>query len=154
MWSQVRGQDTQARVASGAALAESAQSVIARLAVHFAAGKSSLSSEDRVEFADALVELTARIEQAAGILRQLMELGNPQALPGDLRLTPRELEMLSYLGEGHSNGEIAKLCWISENTVKFHLKNLFRKLQVRDRVQAMMIGRAMRQHLDVPPAKP
>lgn len=133
---------------------ETAEDVIARIALNLATHNRPLSHEDGVEFARALVELAARIDRAADILRQLMELTNPRVLPGNLHLTQRELEMMSHLGDGRSNGEIAKLCWISENTVKFHLKNLFRKLRVRDRGQAMMMARAMRLHLDTPRPEP
>ena len=108
----------------------------------------SLSAEEGVEFGRALADLATRIERAVDILRQLVELVNPQTQPADFHLTPRELEILSHLAEGHSNSEIAKLCWISENTVKFHLKNLFRKLGVRDRGQAIMIARAISRRLD------
>ncbi len=154
-WQQVRAQNVWAAFAEGGrAMAEPAEDVIARIAVNLAAGNGPLNHEDGVEFARALVELSAQIERAADILRQLVELSNPQAFPGNLHLTQRELEMLSHLAEGRSNGEIAKLCWVSENTVKFHLKNLFRKLQVRDRGQAMMIARAMRWHLDMSRPKP
>ncbi len=103
-----------------------------------------LTQEEGAEFGRALAGLAARIEQAVDVLRRLMELVNPQISPRNFRLTPRELEVLSYLGDGCSNTEIAKQCWISENTVKFHMKNLFKKLDVRDRGQAMMLARAMR----------
>jgi len=72
---------------------------------------------------------------------------NPQVVAQDLHLTPRELEMLTHLADGSSNAEIAGKCWVSENTVKFHLKNVFRKLDVRDRGQAMMIARAINRKL-------
>ncbi len=85
---------------------------------------------------------------SAGLLRELVELVNPQALPADLHLAARELEIMGHLAEGRGNTEIAKQCWISENTVKFHLKNLFRKLGIRDRGQAMMIARAIHRKLN------
>ena len=47
--------------------------------------------------------------------------------------TPREQEILKHVCDGCSNKEIAKNCHCSENTVKFHLKNLFAKLGVNDR---------------------
>ncbi len=123
------------------------ENLIERMAV-IVTRNGQLTREEGAEFGRALAGLAARIEHAVEILRQLMELVNPQASPENFRLTPRELEMLSYLGEGRSNAEIAKRCWISENTVKFHMKNLFRKLDVRDRGQAMMIARAMRGRVD------
>ena len=48
-------------------------------------------------------------------------------------LTPREKEVVKYVYEGCSNKEIARYCDCSENTVKFHLKNIFSKLGVKDR---------------------
>jgi DNA-binding NarL/FixJ family response regulator len=51
-------------------------------------------------------------------------------------LTPRELEILRLMAEGHSNTELAKMFWVSEKTVKFHLSNVYRKLGVSNRTQA------------------
>ncbi|MBO8126933.1 MAG: response regulator transcription factor [Firmicutes bacterium] len=56
------------------------------------------------------------------------------------KLTPRELEILQCLAEGKSNREIADDLCISEKTVKNHLSNLFRKLDVSDRTQAVLYG--------------
>ncbi len=128
-------------------ISPSDQNLIERMAL-IVTRNGQLTREEGAELGRALAGLAARIEHAVEILRQLMELVNPQASSENFRLTPRELEVLSYLGEGRSNGEIAKQCWISENTVKFHMKNLFRKLDVRDRGQAMMIARAMRGRID------
>jgi DNA-binding NarL/FixJ family response regulator len=52
-------------------------------------------------------------------------------------LTERELEILRALGEGRSNKEIAKLLWLAEQTVKFHLTNIYRKLNVSSRTEAV-----------------
>jgi DNA-binding NarL/FixJ family response regulator len=52
-------------------------------------------------------------------------------------LTARELEILRALSEGHSNKEIAKLLWLAEQTVKFHLTNIYRKLDVTSRTEAV-----------------
>ncbi|ARS52417.1 LuxR C-terminal-related transcriptional regulator [Kushneria konosiri] len=52
-------------------------------------------------------------------------------------LTHRELEILRLLGTGASNTEIANQLFVSEHTVKSHLYNIFRKLKVRNRIQAM-----------------
>jgi DNA-binding NarL/FixJ family response regulator len=51
-------------------------------------------------------------------------------------LTPRELEILALVGEGYSNAKIAKTLWLAEQTVKFHLSNVFRKLGVSNRTEA------------------
>jgi DNA-binding NarL/FixJ family response regulator len=51
-------------------------------------------------------------------------------------LTPRELEILCLAAEGHSNAELAKMLWVTEQTVKFHLSNVYRKLRVTNRTEA------------------
>jgi DNA-binding NarL/FixJ family response regulator len=53
-------------------------------------------------------------------------------------LTDRELEVLHLLARGKSNTEIGTLLTITDGTVKFHLNNIFNKLQVKDRAQAVI----------------
>jgi two-component system nitrate/nitrite response regulator NarP len=55
------------------------------------------------------------------------------------RLTRRELEVLSALAAGRTNKEIAADLTLSANTIKFHVKNLFQKLDVHNRSQAIAI---------------
>ena len=52
------------------------------------------------------------------------------------RLTNREREILSLAASGLSNGRIAAQLWVTEQTVKFHLSNIYRKLDVTNRTQA------------------
>jgi len=67
-------------------------------------------------------------------------------------LTPRELEILRLAADGKSNVEMAKVLWVTEQTVKFHLSNLYRKLKVSNRTGA---SRWAQRHglLDEQPAK-
>jgi len=58
-------------------------------------------------------------------------------------LTDRECEMLTLLANGISNKGIANRLFVSENTVKFHLKNIYAKLSVTSRVQAVSAARQM-----------
>jgi len=51
-------------------------------------------------------------------------------------LTNRELEVLQLVASGSSNREIARNLWVTEQTVKFHLANVYRKLDVGNRTQA------------------
>jgi DNA-binding NarL/FixJ family response regulator len=51
-------------------------------------------------------------------------------------LTRRELEILQLVAEGHSNAQLARMLWVTEQTVKFHLSNVYRKLGVANRTEA------------------
>ena len=51
-------------------------------------------------------------------------------------MTNREIEVLKLIAEGMINKEIAKSLFISEKTVKNHISNIFKKLDVNDRTQA------------------
>ena len=51
-------------------------------------------------------------------------------------LTRRELQILLLAAEGHTNGQIARSLWVTEQTVKFHLSNTYRKLGVANRTEA------------------
>ena len=56
--------------------------------------------------------------------------------PAAHELTPRELEILRLVAEGHSNSQLARMLWVTEQTVKFHLSNIYRKLGVANRTEA------------------
>jgi DNA-binding NarL/FixJ family response regulator len=51
-------------------------------------------------------------------------------------LTPRQREILQLVAEGHSNSQLARMLWVTEQTVKFHLSNIYRKLDVANRTEA------------------
>jgi DNA-binding NarL/FixJ family response regulator len=65
------------------------------------------------------------------------------------KLTDRELEVLKLVAQGLNNREIAKRLFISENTVKNHVRNILEKLQLHSRMEAVMY--AVREKLlDIP----
>ncbi|HMA38218.1 MAG TPA: response regulator transcription factor [Chloroflexia bacterium] len=68
-----------------------------------------------------------------------MSRGGPEAL------TPRELEVLTLLGQGHSNAEIAAALTIAPRTAKVHVQNILSKLGVTNRTEA--VGVALRRRL-------
>ncbi|MDP4083275.1 MAG: response regulator transcription factor [Bacillota bacterium] len=79
------------------------------------------------------------------IIRELKK-GNSSETPKNISppslsdLTERELEVLSELGHGFSNKEIAERLFITEGTVKNHVSNLISKLELRDRTQAAIFA--------------
>ncbi|MDQ3721823.1 MAG: response regulator transcription factor, partial [Actinomycetota bacterium] len=84
---------------------------------------------------------------APSITRRLIEqfTRTPHIVPGQLpaalsELTARELDVLRLLARGLSNAEIAAELVLGENTIKTHVGHLLRKLDLRDRVQAVVLA--------------
>jgi DNA-binding NarL/FixJ family response regulator len=81
---------------------------------------------------------------APSITRRLVERyagHQPSAVSADLSvLTPRELEVLGLIARGLSNAELAAELTLSEATVKTHVARILAKLQLRDRVQAVVLA--------------
>ncbi len=69
-----------------------------------------------------------------------VSLSESGALGGERAVSVRELEILQLVASGHSNKEIAAGLYLTENTVKTHLANLFAKLGVHDRAEAVTEG--------------
>jgi DNA-binding NarL/FixJ family response regulator len=100
--------------------------------------------------ASAYVLKTAEAEDFATTVRQSFEqsiyleggrvrLAPPPPLPPAEEsggLTRRELEILRLAAEGHKNAEMATMLWLTEQTIKFHLSNIYRKLNVANRTEA------------------
>jgi DNA-binding NarL/FixJ family response regulator len=94
---------------------------------------------------------TAEQDDVASAIRQALEQSIYLATSGGPEVTPRltsepttdahdltrrEIEILRLVAEGHSNSQLAALLWVSEQTVKFHLSNIYRKLDVANRTEA------------------
>ncbi len=84
---------------------------------------------------------------APGVTRRLIEQfvqagpAEPLTRPPEIdRLTDRELDVLKALARGGSNAEIAQQLFVSETTVKTHVGHILMKLDVRDRVQAVVLA--------------
>lgn len=91
---------------------------------------------------DALIDpsVTRRLAHrfAAG-LDDAHQRPSPGTVPRLDTLTPREHEVLLQMGRGLSNAEIALACFIGEETVKTHVSRVLSKLDLRDRVQAVVL---------------
>ncbi|HFB4038098.1 TPA: response regulator transcription factor [Neisseria gonorrhoeae] len=75
-------------------------------------------------------------EMTAKLVKSLISPQPAQRTQALSSLTPRELEILGYLAAGHSNKIIARHLDLAESTVKVHVQNLLRKLNLSSRVQA------------------
>ena len=84
---------------------------------------------------EGLIEVITQVGQGNSIFPYEQHEGKTDPL--SLRLTPQEMEILEVLSQGYSNRKIASKFEISTNTVKFHLKNLYEKIQVDSRTQAV-----------------
>ncbi len=87
---------------------------------------------------DALIDpvITRRL-----ISRFALAARGPTGLPDELRqLTARELDVLRLVARGLSNIEIARELVVEENTVKTHVSRILMKLNLRDRVQAVVLA--------------
>ena len=87
---------------------------------------------------------------AVKLIDEFKQMSKPEREQGPaLRLTERELEVLRLVAKGLNNREVAKELFISENTVKNHVRNILEKLQLHSRMEAVMY--AVREKLlDIP----
>jgi two-component system response regulator DegU len=73
-------------------------------------------------------------------------------------LSQRELDVLKLMARGYNNRQIADILFISELTVKVHIRNIFRKIKVNDRTKAVLYaiekGIVMKDKLQVEPDRP
>ena len=95
--------------------------------------------------ADGLSSLEQALFAAAAAYAGHQDEGDdPAAAPGKPagpQLTRRELEVLELAAQGLSNAQIAKRLWVTRDTVKFHLANVFRKLGAGSRLEAARLAR-------------
>lgn len=127
-----------ARLREASDCAPQAQSLLLTLDMH----------DDRVALAfdagaDAVISKALPPASFGTLLREIVQ-GNvvhrPRSRvtesPADCPLTSRELEILRLAAQGMTNGRIARDLWVTEQTVKFHLSNTYRKLGVSNRTEA------------------
>jgi DNA-binding NarL/FixJ family response regulator len=96
----------------------------------------------------AYIVKTAEADDISSTIRQAFEasvyIGRQSTTPavpiveeqGLRGLTKREREILAHVAEGYSNAQLARMLWVTEQTVKLHLSNIYRKLHVSNRTAA------------------
>jgi DNA-binding NarL/FixJ family response regulator len=95
---------------------------------------------------DACVSKTTHLPSLGTLIHEIVERNIVCAMPRAVRegtvgfteddLTAREREVLQLVADGLTNSQIAGELWVTEQTVKFHLSNVYRKLGVSNRTQA------------------
>lgn len=101
-------------------------------------------ADDYLEKSFDILNLLARIES---LLRRISwykcnKIELPKINDGRNRqeLTSRQVEILKLMSHGYSNKQMAKKLFLSETTVKAHLRSIFKKLDVANRTQAVLVG--------------
>jgi DNA-binding NarL/FixJ family response regulator len=96
---------------------------------------------------DACLSKTAHLASLGTLIREIVnrniisalppaEAAASASLPGNEELTAREYEILELVADGLTNARIGERLWVTEQTVKFHLSNVYRKLEVSNRTEA------------------
>ena len=100
------------------------------------------------ELADSVLSVVSGIQVLTpSMIGKLMEAFRRQSHSAQhqslFSLSDREKEILKYVATGASNKEIAKSCYISETTVKTHLRNILSKMEVKNRAGAVSLATTM-----------
>ena len=84
-------------------------------------------------------DLPAAIRQLldGSVIHRSVSPESGSAVPRAAGLSEKEVVILVELCHGHTNKEIAARLWLSEQTVKFHLRNVYRKLGIKSRTEAL-----------------
>jgi DNA-binding NarL/FixJ family response regulator len=130
---------SKARMAELASLVPSAKRVLLTLRMD-----NQIAPEVIEAGADAVISKAVHPVSLATLLREISRgtivhvprQTKSKAIRTDCPLTDRELEILRLVAQGLTNGRIARELWVTEQTVKFHLSNTYRKLGVANRTEA------------------
>ena len=128
-------------------LAEGQAFVHLKVAVRIALAQLEYALGNTTRAEELLAEARALISPGARILQQRIDdavasLTADGEVPTANVLTPREREVWRYLATGMSMREIADVLFISRNTLKSHVRNIYQKLDVKNREEAVELQRA------------
>ena len=99
-----------------------------------------LSGPEFIDMLEGLKRGEAAITRktAAFLMKRMSQPDAARAESPETVLTEREIEILQYVAQGLSNKAISDELTLSENTIKYHLKNILQKLNVQNRTEAVM----------------
>jgi LuxR family maltose regulon positive regulatory protein len=103
---------------------------------------AQLSKDHRRQGDDISIDYVQKLLDAFGAEEELTPLP-ARAEISPVKLTPRELEVLQHLAGGLAYADIAAQLVITENTLKYHIKNIYGKLNVNNRMQAVATARQL-----------
>lgn len=92
-----------------------------------------LINEEGIEYVGFLVKGSNKKSYVKSMLNCFI---NEKTKKCEVKLSERETEVLNLIAKGYSNKEIAKELFLSEKTVKNHVSNIFKKINVTDRTKA------------------
>jgi DNA-binding CsgD family transcriptional regulator len=133
-------------------IAEDAKTNYNRLLISIFGGSSAMvavlimfylyrkNSDLRIEFKNnQLQKYIQQVKELQSKANSIDEINQENFLEhlNDYQLTKREIEVCALISEGLNNEEIAKRMFVSKNTIKTHIKNIYSKLDVNNRIQAM-----------------
>ena len=102
-----------------------------------------MDAAERKEILTRYIDHTRRFEQAAArrssVAAEVIPL-NPPLRELEQEPTSREIEVLQLISDGLANREIGARLFLSEETVKSHVRHLLAKLQARSRAHAVAVG--------------
>jgi DNA-binding NarL/FixJ family response regulator len=105
------------------------------LAEAFDSGVSALIAPNAAP-ADIAVAIRQATDPSIHFAPATLPVHKPKAVANGPRLTDREIETVRLVAKGLSNAEVGRTLLVTEQTVKFHLSNIFRKMNVSNRTQA------------------
>ena len=107
----------------------------------FVLGRPAAFSAERMHLARRVQKLIVGLDRQAAALRQWQHRApalDAGAVAADIRLTPRELSVLTLVADGLTAGAVARRLLVAERTVHKHLERAYSKLGVSDRVSAVL----------------
>lgn len=102
--------------------------------------RMKILQEENTNMRDEIVKFSKKIKKLSKKLEKISK--EPIDIIAQANLSIREIEILKFISDGKTNKEIASQLNISVNTVKYHVKNIYEKLNIKSRKEALVIVNA------------